>query len=278
MVTIIRDRVQDGVKRGQTLEQVKAAKPTLDYDARWGATSGSGRRTSSSRRSTTISARQRSSAALHDQQGRSSAGLQACLEDSMIRILRLWPVVFALALLGRSLAAQQPAAAPAAGSRARACADRSDRQLGVDRDGGLALPHGDAAQGRLRERAAQCGRARAWPTHGIRRRTRPPATRASRTAPRNIMRVPGRLHISWQDDTTLKIETDAGQQTRLLHFTGDARRASRAGRDIRWRRGKWPAALAAPARAAATHRRRPAGHSRRPGRDAPRRRLRGAAR
>jgi hypothetical protein len=33
-----------------------------------------------------------------------------------------------------------------------------------------------------------------------------------------IMRVPGRLHITWQDDTTLKIETDAGQQTRLLHF------------------------------------------------------------
>jgi len=37
----------------------------------------------------------------------------------------------------------------------------------------------------------------------------------------NIMRVPGRLHITWQDDTTLKIETDAGTQTRLLHF-GDA--------------------------------------------------------
>ena len=35
-----------------------------------------------------------------------------------------------------------------------------------------------------------------------------------------IMRVPGRLHISWQDDLTLKIETDAGQQTRLLHFAG----------------------------------------------------------
>jgi hypothetical protein len=33
-----------------------------------------------------------------------------------------------------------------------------------------------------------------------------------------IMREPGRLKISWQDDTTLKIETDAGQQTRLLHF------------------------------------------------------------
>jgi hypothetical protein len=35
-----------------------------------------------------------------------------------------------------------------------------------------------------------------------------------------IMRVPGRLHITWQDDLTLKIEADAGRQTRLLHFTG----------------------------------------------------------
>ncbi|MBZ5577482.1 MAG: hypothetical protein LAP40_13050 [Acidobacteriia bacterium] len=33
-----------------------------------------------------------------------------------------------------------------------------------------------------------------------------------------IMRVPGRFHITWQDDNTLKIETDAGTQTRLLHF------------------------------------------------------------
>src|ERR1700733_8882061 len=36
-----------------------------------------------------------------------------------------------------------------------------------------------------------------------------------------IMRVPGRAHITWQDENTLKIETDAGTQTRLLHF-GDA--------------------------------------------------------
>jgi hypothetical protein len=33
-----------------------------------------------------------------------------------------------------------------------------------------------------------------------------------------IMRVPGRLRITWQDSQTLKIEADAGQQTRLLHF------------------------------------------------------------
>jgi hypothetical protein len=33
-----------------------------------------------------------------------------------------------------------------------------------------------------------------------------------------IMRVPGRIRISWEDDSTLKIETDSGRQTRLLHF------------------------------------------------------------
>jgi hypothetical protein len=33
-----------------------------------------------------------------------------------------------------------------------------------------------------------------------------------------LMRMPGRLKISWQDDSTLKIESDAGQQTRLLKF------------------------------------------------------------
>ncbi len=33
-----------------------------------------------------------------------------------------------------------------------------------------------------------------------------------------VMRIPERLHITWQDDNTLKVETDAGMQTRLLHF------------------------------------------------------------
>jgi hypothetical protein len=33
-----------------------------------------------------------------------------------------------------------------------------------------------------------------------------------------LMSVPGRLHITWQDDTTLKVEADAGTQTRLLRF------------------------------------------------------------
>jgi hypothetical protein len=33
-----------------------------------------------------------------------------------------------------------------------------------------------------------------------------------------LMRLPTRLHISWQDDHTLKVETDAGTQVRLFHF------------------------------------------------------------
>ena len=40
MLTIVRDRVQGMVTKGMTLEQVKAAKPTRDYDPRYGATSG----------------------------------------------------------------------------------------------------------------------------------------------------------------------------------------------------------------------------------------------
>jgi hypothetical protein len=34
-----------------------------------------------------------------------------------------------------------------------------------------------------------------------------------------IMSVPGRLHITWQDADTLRIDMDAGTQTRLFHFS-----------------------------------------------------------
>jgi hypothetical protein len=44
----------------------------------------------------------------------------------------------------------------------------------------------------------------------------------------NILRQPGHLHFTWQDDETLRMEIDAGTQTRLLHF------------------GKWTAADGAP--------------------------------
>jgi glyoxylase-like metal-dependent hydrolase (beta-lactamase superfamily II) len=40
MVTIVRDRIQDMVNRGLTLDQAKAAKPTRDYDPLYGANTG----------------------------------------------------------------------------------------------------------------------------------------------------------------------------------------------------------------------------------------------
>ena len=40
MVTIVRDRVQDMIVKGMTLQQIKAARPTKDYDPRYGSTTG----------------------------------------------------------------------------------------------------------------------------------------------------------------------------------------------------------------------------------------------
>jgi len=34
----------------------------------------------------------------------------------------------------------------------------------------------------------------------------------------SIMRLPGRLHVTWENDNTLRIDTDTGTQTRLFHF------------------------------------------------------------
>ena len=41
---------------------------------------------------------------------------------------------------------------------------------------------------------------------------------AGRTARPAVMRVPGRIRVSWENDTTLRIDTDAGLQTRRLRF------------------------------------------------------------
>jgi hypothetical protein len=40
MVTIVRDRIADMIQRDLSLEQIKAAKPTLDYDGVYGTAAG----------------------------------------------------------------------------------------------------------------------------------------------------------------------------------------------------------------------------------------------
>jgi hypothetical protein len=60
-----------------------------------------------------------------------------------------------------------------------------------------------------------------------------------------IMRVPTRLHITWGNESTLRIDTDAGTQTRLFHFD-----ASPAPNDRTWQgysRAQWERAAAMPA-------------------------------
>jgi hypothetical protein len=42
----------------------------------------------------------------------------------------------------------------------------------------------------------------------------------------NIMRVPTRVHITWDNPATLKLETDAGTQTRLFNFGGGGGRGA----------------------------------------------------
>jgi hypothetical protein len=53
-----------------------------------------------------------------------------------------------------------------------------------------------------------------------------PAKGEYRRIPSSPAALPGRLHITWQDANTLRIETDAGTQTRLFHFSQSASAAA----------------------------------------------------
>jgi len=64
-----------------------------------------------------------------------------------------------------------------------------------------------------------------------------------------LMRNPERLHITWQDENTLRVDTDEGMQTRLLHFlppAGPPAPPGWQGRSV----ARWPAVGAGGARAA----------------------------
>jgi hypothetical protein len=45
----------------------------------------------------------------------------------------------------------------------------------------------------------------------------------------NLMHVPGRLHITWENDATLRVDVDAGMQTRQFHFNGASPPSGRPG-------------------------------------------------
>ena len=114
---------------------------------------------------------------------------------------------------GRLWTGRAPTPGVAKGRRAH----RSQRLLGVAGHRGLELPDAHASQRRFHFRSAKPGRAQSggeW---------NPSKDEAAGEQCRaygadGIMRIPGRLHISWQDGNTLKLETDAGTETRMFYF------------------------------------------------------------
>ena len=136
-------------------------------------------------------------------------------------------VVLALVLAGgASLAAQggqQPAAPqPPATPRGRAPIDLTGYWVSIVNEDWrwrmVTPPKGDVSSVPLNPEGTKL--ANAWD----------PATDGSCLAygAAGLMRMPTRLNITWQDDRTIKIDTDAGQQTRLLRFDGGAAPAQRS--------------------------------------------------
>src|SRR5260221_12037464 len=127
----------------------------------------------------------------------------------MTRTQYVCAIVFAVGVFGRALTAQQPAAAPTPGTaRAIAPVDLTGNWVSVVTEDWrfrmVTPPKGDYASVPLN--AAARAVADAWD---------PAKDTAAGNACKSdgaaaIRRVPGRLRISWQADTTLKIQTDAG--------------------------------------------------------------------
>jgi hypothetical protein len=126
-------------------------------------------------------------------------------------------VAVAAVLAGGRLGAQQPAAPQAPRTpRAEATSDLTGYWVSVVTEEWrwrmLTPPKGDYTSIPLSDEGRRV--AFAWD----------PATDGSCKAfgAAGLMRMPTRLNITWQGDDVLKVETDAGQQTRLLRFSPTA--------------------------------------------------------
>ena len=195
MLTIIRDRVQDLIKKGMTLEQVKAARPSFEYDGEYGPGDALCRNR------------------LSKPEG--AALMTRCLSAiaGLVAIIVAATVTPGAAQGGRGGgAAQRPrrrrvnrAPVDLTGYWVSVVSEDWRFRIATPRKGdigGVPLnPEGrKVAEGWDPARDAATGNECRW--YGA----------------AGGMRVPGRLHITWQDEETLKIELDAGQQVRLLHF------------------------------------------------------------
>ncbi len=142
MLTVIRDRFHDMIKKGMTLEQVKAAKPTLDYDTQYGSTTGFW---------TTDMFIEAVYKSLSDEN---------CEREQVMRnrLLVLVPLA-AVSLLAQGVPPPSgigpPGGPQAPKSGASSRTGGFHGLLGVGGLGRLALAHGDAHQGRFRQHTAE---------------------------------------------------------------------------------------------------------------------------
>jgi hypothetical protein len=135
----------------------------------------------------------------------------------MKTVLTVAALVGVFVLTGLTLPAQQ-AAPPAAAPRAMAPADFTGYWAAVITEDWrfrmVTPPKGDAAGVPLNDAGQKA--ADAWdPQKDIASGEQCKAFGAG-----GVMRMPIRLRVSWQDDTTLKFETDNGQQVRVFRFGG----------------------------------------------------------
>ena len=212
MVTIIRDRVRDLVAAGRSLEEVQAAQPARGTRAGTVTNPVPGRRSTSSRRSIAASRRAR-----HEPpapRGHGSCPDWACRSGDV----------------ARAAARRTAACGPRIGAR------RPHRLLGVDGHRGLALPHGDAPEGRLPPCAGHArggahhqrlgsggGRARGQSVQGLRcgrhhAGARPPA----RDVGRRQHHARGRRRRDADPAVPLRADTSAGRCAQLAGPVGGA--------------------------------------------------------
>ncbi len=194
MMVMVRDRIQDLIEKGMTLDQVKAAKPTMDFDGSYGSTSGPGPRTCSSRRFTKASR---------------TPG-NATSSSLLVVVL----------LVTTSAYAQRGARGGAAASadRTRCARHRSDRLLGVRDQRRLALDEWSRRQKGEYDALTLNAEGRRVGDTWDPDRDEKAGEQCKAYGAANMMRLPGRLHISWENDNTLRIDTDTGNQTRRFHF------------------------------------------------------------
>ena len=197
MVVIVRDRIEAMIARGLTLEQVKAAQPTLDYDLRYGEDSGP------------WTTEMFVEAVYTDLQE-----APMTTKTTLLRSARVAVAVTGILLLGTPAALAQRGDQPSAQTAAPVdftgnwvsvvSEDWRHRMLTPRRGDFESLPLNAAGReaGNAWDLAADNAAGLECKAFGV----------------GGIIRQPGRVRVEWEDENTLRLDFDAGTQTRLLHF------------------------------------------------------------